>query len=238
MNPSIIFDFDGTLAVGNGPVLAYARYAAEAAADDYLARVEAELATYDRGESCFRDGYDVVGTFAREDGVDEATLNAAYQHSRTHLGTGDAPVSPAPGLVDLVQHLDPGIRIILATNAPGEGIPALLETWGIAGRFAATHFRVGKPTGLEPILTAALADGPVLSIGDIFAFDLAPAHALGADTALVGATATTSNESPTLRATTLAELAPEIHRWAASALSTAASPSATLSTPHHLSPER
>ena len=236
MNPSIIFDFDGTLAVGNGPVLAYARYAAEAAADDYLTRVAAELAIYDRGESRFRDGYDVVGTLAREDGVDEITLQAAYQHSRTHLGTDDAPVSPAPGLLDLLQSLDPGIRIILATNAPGEGIPALLESWGLTDRFAATHFTVGKPVGLEPILTAALADGPVLSIGDIFAFDLAPAQALGADTALVGATAHTSPASPTLRGATLADLAPEIHRWAASALGASASPLST--TPHHTSTER
>ncbi|UNK70353.1 HAD family hydrolase [Microbacterium sp. H1-D42] len=222
MNPSIIFDFDGTLAVGNGPVLAYARYAAEAAADDYLTRVEVELASYDRGESRFRDGYDVVGTLAREDGVDEDTLQAAYQHSRTRLGTDDAPVSPAPGLLDLLQSLDPGIRIILATNAPGAGIPALLDTWGLTGRFAATHFTVGKPTGLEPILKAALTDGPVLSIGDIFAFDLAPAQALGADTALVGATAETSDATPTMRGTTLAQLTPDIHRWAASALSTPA----------------
>lgn len=218
MNPSIIFDFDGTLAVGNGPVLAYARYVAEAAADDYLARVDAELQAYDRGEPRFRDGYDVVGTLAREDGVAETTLNAAYAHSRTRLGTHDAPVALAPGILDLLSTLDPRIRLILATNAPGDRIPALLSEWGIADRFAATHFVVGKPTGLTPIVRAALRDGPVLSIGDIFENDLAPARALGADTALVGATAGASAASPTLRGSTLAQLLLEIRSWTETAL--------------------
>lgn len=218
MTPSIIFDFDGTLAVGDGPVLAYARYAAEAAADDYLERVQVELDKHAVGASELRDGYDVVGTLARTDGVDEQTLNAAYAHSRTRLGTADAPVSPAPGLLDLLAALDPGIRIILATNAPDQGIRELLAAWGIADRFAALHFTVGKPAGLEPILLSALADGPVLSIGDIFAFDLAPARALGAATALVGATAETSPESPTMRGTTLEDVAPAIRTWATSVL--------------------
>lgn len=218
MTPSIIFDFDGTLAVGDGPVLAYARYASEAAADDYLARVHVELDRHARGESDLRDGYDVVGTLARADGVDDETLNAAYAHSRTRLGTADAPVSPAPGLLELLDALDPGIRIILATNAPDQGVRELLDTWGIADRFAALHFTVGKPAGLEPILRAALADGPVLSIGDIFAFDLAPAQTVGAATALVGATAETSPESPTMRGTTLEDVAPAIRAWAASVL--------------------
>ncbi|MEJ1089437.1 HAD family hydrolase [Microbacterium sp. Mu-80] len=228
MTPTIIFDFDGTLAVGDGPVLAYARHAAEAAADDYLRRVRAELDLHSRGASSFRDGYDVVGTLAREDGVDEATLNAAYMHSRSRLGTADAPVSPAPGLTELLDELDPGIRIVLATNAPDDGIHALLQSWGIAERFTATHFRVGKPAGLEPILRAALAEGPVLSIGDIFAFDLAPAQALGADTALVGATADSSPESPTLRGATLDLIVPGIRRWTRSALPSSSVPTSSL----------
>jgi len=227
VTPTIVFDFDGTIAVGDGPVLAYARFAAEAAADDYLARVGAALEDHARGGSSFRDGYDVVGSLARADGVDAATLDAAYRHSRTRLGSEEAPVELAPGVRELIAALDPGIRLVLATNAPADGIPELLSGWGIADRFAATHFTVGKPAGLTPILRAALAEGPVLSIGDIFAFDLAPAQELGADTALVGATAATTRAAPTLRAATLAELVPGITDWAHAALGIPAPPVTT-----------
>ncbi|MDT0158702.1 HAD family hydrolase [Microbacterium sp. ARD32] len=218
MNPTIIFDFDGTVAVGDGPVRAFARFAAESAGADYLERVGTALADYDRGSSSFRDGYDVVGTLARTDGVDEATLSAAYAHSRTRLGTADAPVQAAEGLAELLAELDPRVRVVLATNAPEDGIPALLVEWGIADRFTATHFVVGKPAGLGALVTEALEHGPVLSIGDIFVNDLAPAHELGADTALVGATAATSPEQPTFRAAALSELVPDIRRWADDAL--------------------
>lgn len=229
MTATIIFDFDGTVAVGDGPVRAYARFAAEAAGGDYLERVEAELARYNAGASAYRDGYDVVGSLAREAGVDEATLSAAYAHSRTQLGTTGAPVEPAPGLAELTARLDPSIRLVLATNAPGDGIDRALDAWGLADAFAERHFAVGKPAGLEPIIRAALEAGPVLSIGDIYEFDLAPAAALGADTALVGATAASSPAQPTLRGQTLAVLVPDILAWSAAAASTSASPHPTNS---------
>lgn len=215
--PTIVFDFDGTVAVGDGPVLAYARFVAEAAGDGYLARVAARLADYERGESPFRDGYDVVGSLAGAAGVDAATLSAAYAHSRARLGTPDAPVEPAAGLHDLLAELDGDVRVVLATNAPADGIVDLLTAWGVVDRFDAAHFTVGKPAGLEPIVTAALAEGPVLSIGDIFRNDLAPAQRLGADTALVGATAAFSRETPTLRSTTLAQIAPDVLLWSRAA---------------------
>lgn len=217
-HPTIIFDFDGTVAVGDGPVLAYARFVAESAGDGYLDRVASQLAAYARGESGYRDGYDVVGSLAKDAGVDEPTLNAAYAHSRERLGSADAPVEPADGLRELLEDLGTDVRVVLATNAPGDGIPALLAGWGIAGRFAETRFAAGKPDGLADVVSAALASGPVLSIGDIFDNDLAPAQRLGADTALVGATAATSRDEPTFRGATLADIADDIRRWAASRL--------------------
>lgn len=229
MTATIIFDFDGTVAVGDGPVRAYARFAAEAAGGDYLERVEAELERYNPGASAYRDGYDVVGSLARAAGVDEVTLSAAYQHSRAQLGTQQAPVEPDPGLAELVARLDPSIRLVLATNAPANGIDRALEAWGLAESFAERHFTVGKPTGLEPIIRAALEAGPVLSIGDIYEFDLAPAAVLGADTALVGATAASSPAQPTLRGRTLAALVPDILAWSAAAAGTSATPHPTNS---------
>ena len=220
MTPTIVFDFDGTIAIGSGPVMAYAREVARAAADAaLLERIEVALAAFESGDTRYRDGYDVVGSLAEDAGVDTAARSAAYQESRVQLGTALAPVEPVPGLAELLAALRPHARLVLATNAPAAGIEPLLERWGVRDGFDELRFAVGKPAGLEPVIRNALAEGPVLAIGDIVEYDLAPAMALGADTALVGATAAHSPAAVTMRALTLAELRGDIETWAATAAS-------------------
>lgn len=213
MASTIIFDFDGTVAVGNGPVLAYAREIAPHAGGDYLARVEATLTAFDGGrDSTFRDGYDVVGSLATEAGVDPEARQRAYLASRGSLASSGA--EPAPGLADLLRELPDDARVVLATNAPRAGLEEVLAAWELRDGFDEIRDSVGKPDGLTPIVREALAHGPVLSIGDIVENDLAPASALGAATALVGATAATSPADVTMRGSTLADLAPTILAWA------------------------
>lgn len=224
MTASIIFDFDGTLAVGNGPVLAYARQLAAVAPDGFLERVEAGLAEFEAGSSRFRDGYDVVGSLATADGVTAAELSGAYARSRELLGTEDAPVATMPGLDDFLAELGRHARLVLATNAPEVGVDRVLDSWGVRESFDALHFTVGKPAGLAAVVREALADGPVLAIGDIAEYDLAPAWSQGADTALVGATAADSHLSVTMRGRSLAELRTAIEAWAAAAAPASPSP--------------
>lgn len=224
MAPSIVFDFDGTLAIGHGPVRAYARLIAPAAGPGFLDRVEAELARFDAGAAEFRDGYDVVGSLARTAGVDAAALQRAYGESRAQLGTELAPVGTMPGLDSFLTDLGRSARLVLATNAPEQGIDRVLGAWGVRERFAELHFAIGKPVGLTRLIETLRTDGPVLSIGDIAEFDLAPARALGADTALVGATASHSPASVTLRGPSLAALRTDIETWAATAASSTHEP--------------
>ncbi|OCG72649.1 HAD family hydrolase [Microbacterium sediminis] len=215
MAASVVFDFDGTLAVGNGAVLAYAREVARRAGTGFLERVERTLAAFDDGlEDRFRDGYDIVGILGRDAGIAPDELQDAYLASRAALGGPDAPVDMAPGLDELLAALPASTRVVLATNAPALGVEPLLDAWGVRARIDALHYDTGKPAGLTPIIRDALALGPVLSVGDIVENDLAPAAALGADTALVGATAAESAAAVTMRAATLAELAPQILAWA------------------------
>jgi len=212
---SLVFDFDGTVAVGNGAVLAYAREAARHAGPEFLELVEHTVAAFDEGaDRRFRDGYDIVGTLAAEAGIEAAILQEAYLASRAALGASGATVDIAPGLPELLEALPDSTRVVLATNAPALGVEALLEGWGVRRHFDELRYDSGKPAGLAPIIRDALGHGPVLSIGDIVENDLAPAAALGADTALVGATAADSAADVTMRAATLAELAPQILAWA------------------------
>jgi len=211
---TIVFDFDGTVVVGNGPVLAYARQMARYADDAFLERTIATIEAFEAGQTDrFRDGYDVVGTLAAEAGIGSDDRQRAYFASRAQLGSAE-PAAAAPGLKEILEQLPDATRVVLATNAPEAGVVSALGGWGVLDHFDEFVYDTGKPAGLTPIVERAIADGPVLSVGDIVENDLAPAAELGADTALVGATAATSTSSVTMRALTLAELADQIVAWA------------------------
>ena len=63
MTPTIVFDFDGTLALGAGPIVAYARAIARRSGDTvFLDLAVSALAAFEAGDTdLYRDGYDVVG---------------------------------------------------------------------------------------------------------------------------------------------------------------------------------
>ena len=218
MKPTVIFDFDGTLALGDGPIAAYARAIAARIGDEsFAARATSTLFAYTAGEVLYRDGYDAVARLAAAEQVHPAAVSAAYDDSRTLLGTDAASVSAPADLGAFLNRLGHHARLVLATNAPGDSVIKLLGTWGLVDVFDDMHFRVGKPTGLVPILADALSRGPVLSVGDIPEFDLAPAAELGADTALVGLAAERLDDPATMRGRSLSDIYEQIADWAASA---------------------
>lgn len=229
VKPTIVFDFDGTLALGDGPITAFATAIADSTRDTtFVERAAAALDAFASGQSDARDGYDAVTRLATSDGIPAATIGDAYDISRTLLGTADAMIAPPTDIADFLTRIGRHARLVLATNAPGAGVTEVLTAWGIVQSFDDFHFSVGKPAGLIPVLRAALAQGPVLAVGDIVALDLAPARDLGADTALVGATATWSTASVTMRGASLADLYEPIIAWVQSAASPTPSPSENL----------
>lgn len=216
MKPSIVFDFDGTLALGHGPVRAYAQQVAPATGQaGFLEQVEAELGAYDRGDSEYRDGYDIVGSMAKAAGASDDQMQAAYLASRDVLGTDGADVDTMPGLAEFLTRVGAQARLVLATNAPEAGIAELLERWGVTGLFDESHFNLGKPAGLENLVDRLIAEGPVLSIGDIAVNDLVPAAARGAATALVGARYEQAPIPVTMQAPSLSDLRDAITTWVA-----------------------
>lgn len=214
MTRSIIFDFDGTLAIGRGPVVAYARELASVARGGFVARVEEALSSFDAGQSDYLDGYQVVAELAARDGVSSGTMSKAYLASREMLGTAEAPVNAPAGLAELLRTLSEHATIHVATNAPATGVERVFDTWGVGDFIDHLHVNVGKPEGLYPIIRDALATGPVMAVGDIVANDLQPALDLGADTALVGATAVTSGADVTMRGASLTDLHDALVSWA------------------------
>ncbi|MCR6494415.1 HAD family hydrolase [Cellulomonas sp. P24] len=217
--PTVVFDFDGTIALGHGPVLAYARHVAALAGDPGL--MEAARVALDRvdaGDAVYRDSYDAVRQVALEREIPESVLGPAYLASRHELGSRTAPVEAPVGLGEFLAGLAPSARLVLATNAPEIRVDHVLELLGAADHLVERHFSIGKPAGLVAIVADHLAEGPVLAVGDIWAYDLAPAAELGADTALVGVTARGDDPRPTMSGTTLADLYGAITNWAATAV--------------------
>lgn len=210
--PVLIFDFDGTVAVGDGPLLAYARaVAAHAASPDALVDAVAfQLAT---PAAEVIDGYDVVRRVALAEGVDDDALAAAYAASRAQLGGVEAPVATAAGLAGFLATVD-AVRL-LVTNAPATRLDEVLSALGLGGMFDRIVTDAAKPAGLEQLLDG-LDGAPVLAVGDVWRNDLAPAHARGHDTALVGGYADPAAR-PTYRADTLDELLPALAAWVAAA---------------------
>lgn len=199
----LLLDFDGTVAVGHGPVHAYARAAAaslapsarEAFLAEATAAVEALGVPGDRHRSASADGllpldgYDLVRVLAERHGVGPLALSAAYLASRHALGTDDAPVSAPLGLAAVVAEVRTEATVVLATNAPAIRLPETLTALGLAGLLDGVLTEVGKPTGMAAVLDrfGAAPAGPVrvLSVGDVWANDLAPVAARGHATALV-----------------------------------------------------
>lgn len=229
-SPTLLFDFDGTVALGDGPMMAYATAVAteldELRSRAFLATVRAELTaagTAGHGRPVEGvvpiDGYDLIRILAVAEGVEEQRLSTAYLASRHLLATDDAAVHSPLGLAGFLAEAKEHANLILATNAPDIRINEALASLGLDGSFHRIVTNVGKPAGLNALLDELLAasdsaDG-LLSIGDVWVNDLAPVSARGGLTALVGAAAAAAphDATPTFLATSLSELYPDILAW-------------------------
>lgn len=205
----IIFDFDGTIALGDGPVLAYAQQvAAELDAPEGL--VDGIRRTLAAGGEDALDGYDVVRRAALGAGAEPGHLSRAYLASRMQLGTSAAPITAPEGLAQFLGEAD--ADRVLVTNAPDVRLTDALEALGLDGLFDRIVTSARKPAGMEQVLDELPQNARVLSIGDIWHNDLAPAHRRGLATALVG-DFTDPDAVPTFRAPTLTELLPQLREW-------------------------
>ncbi|WP_062518460.1 HAD family hydrolase [Demequina gelatinilytica] len=216
MPHTVIFDFDGTLALGEGPLDAYVRCVDEVAGvEGFAAAAATERARLLTEPGRYRDAYHAVAVAAAGLGIDEDALQQGYLRSRDLLATEAAPIEPAPGLGEFLRRLAAHAELVLVTNAPETRIPEALEALGAAGVFTRVVCSARKPLGLAAVIEEVLPLGPVLSVGDIDEFDLAPARERGAATALVGAAAAAPAAEVTFAAERLELLYAAIEAWAA-----------------------
>ncbi|WP_120004202.1 HAD family hydrolase [Nesterenkonia muleiensis] len=273
MHKLLLLDFDGTLCLGEDPILAYAgqvdaeldqrglpgpggrgvhEVVAEALADDELLVQEIEYdpdaAEHEAGVTPLaaeqepatgtraphpsswplQDGYQLVQLLAMQSGLThEETGHAFRQARRTLLAAGlastdlHAPAEAAPLLNQLRGAAgEAGVVVVLLTNAPAEDFGAWLEVLGLQSSFDAVTNSAQKPVGMPQAVERArqIAAPPVppaqiLSVGDIWANDLAHVDELGGQTILIDRFGTGLG-SPSHRVRSFAEAAPVIRRWA------------------------
>lgn len=213
----LVFDFDGTLCLGDAPAIAYAHEVEELAGVDgvvdaltrFLGDVDDERGVDESFANC-DDPYDVVTIASAQQGVSDAQRSAAYLRSRA--AAAGLEVHAPEGLHDFLDELHS--TLVLVTNAPEDGLDGLLETLGLTGRFAEIVTSAGKPLGMAEYLAPHHERGrPILSVGDKWVNDLAPAAELGATTALIDSYGLGLPWPADHTARTLPELYPALLAW-------------------------
>ncbi|WP_051392769.1 HAD family hydrolase [Glycomyces arizonensis] len=190
----LLFDFDGTVCLGDAPAYDYARRVAAALdADDgraFLVAHDAFCKGRPTTASTFDafDPYNAVRRLAGEYGVDDEVRQAAYLAARAGMADGAFELSAPEGLRELLWDLPRGVQTVLVTNAPFDGLESLLAHIKLDGLFDRVIGDADKPDGLGAILDGLLEGrepSSLLSIGDIPRNDLVPAADRGCATAYI-----------------------------------------------------
>lgn len=225
----LVLDLDGTLLIGDEPALDHALELARmldarapGSGTRLLGRVESFLsgATASR-PSTAPDGYLAARSFALDAGLGEDEIATAFLAHRARMAAGGIPFHAPAGAASLIAAVRSTVEVALVTNAPNDGLPAILGTLHLADAFDHVVGDAGKPTGLPRVVARLLARssgasdfGLVFSVGDIWENDLAPLASLGATTGYIDRHRS-GRGTPTHRSTSFDQLAPAILEWAA-----------------------
>lgn len=214
----LVLDFDGTICLGDGVVWAYANEALRLVPSEAEPRVRRELAAFLAGETEreWADGYSAVAHLVSPLVAPDA-LSAAYLHSRTALSDPEVEISSPVGLDALLDEIAPSVQRLVVTNAPDTGLDVALHRLGLAEHVDGVVSSAGKPDHSAELLGRLLgsrAPAELMSVGDFWRNDIAPALELGCATAFVDHTR--RDQGPAhVRGTTFEALYPAIREWAA-----------------------
>lgn len=222
--PVLVLDLDGTVCLGDTPALLYAEGVASFTdapeallelSEGFLARRLPESAP--KALTGAQDGYEAVRILGVAAGVTDEQLSAAYLSSRAAIGEHPGDIRTPEGLVDLLGGID-AHRVIL-TNSPRDGLDAILDHLGVRDVIDEVLTDALKPSRMTAHLDGFLAtadaiDTPerLMSVGDIWRNDLAPAVERGCVAAYVDVF--DRRQGPAhIRAESLVDLYTAISQW-------------------------
>lgn len=215
----LVLDFDGTVCLGDGLIWSYAHGVLEHVEGKVAQDLSAALHAYLDGQADagdYADGYDALADLARPY-VPVSVLDQAYARSRHALEDTDVEIHAPDGLAELLDDLTPGVHRVVVTNAPDTGLSTALHRLGLDGRIDEVVASAGKPAGSRDVLARLLggaAPAALMSVGDMWRNDIAPALEIGAATAFVDRLGRDPRPAH-VRARRIAQLYPAIREWAA-----------------------
>lgn len=189
---ALVLDFDGTLYRGTAACLHYARGIAETLPAErrtpYLEAMERFLAGDGGVEAA--DGWEAAVLLAGGPSGASRAFGEQFARTRAFMLTDACELTVPPGLADLLERVQGRARRVLFSNTPSFGVMPLLERLGVTTLLDEIVCDSRKPYRFDARL-AGLADalgippGSVLSIGDHYVNDIAPALAAGCATAYI-----------------------------------------------------
>jgi FMN phosphatase YigB (HAD superfamily) len=216
--PLLLLDFDGTVCLGDDPVLAYAEATVRGLPVADATAILDTVRSYLDGDLGPRwaDGYVAVKELSI-DLVSEDTRSAAYAESRRRLEADELSVHTPEGLHDFLGGLEGVAERVLVTNAPLEGVSGVLDRLGLAPLLDRVLPEAHKPGGWDELLPRALDGRPAtdaVSVGDVYRNDIAPLIPHGVATAFIDRFTTPGLPvPPTWAATSFPELYADLETW-------------------------
>ncbi|SED76543.1 HAD family hydrolase [Ruania alba] len=182
----LVLDFDGTLCIGDDPVLFYAEEAERRHPGAALVQPTRTFLAGSGAVPDAPDGYHAVAAMARAAGLSNATLSEAYLASRARLDAGEGETRPPDGVRHLLTDVrSAGVRVVLVTNAPLVGAQSWLDTHELTALIDEVVPNAGKPAAMPQILDdlaarwGLAAPQRLASVGDVWVNDIGPAMERG-----------------------------------------------------------
>ncbi|MDE3191025.1 MAG: HAD family hydrolase [Acidobacteriota bacterium] len=217
-----VWDLDGTLYRSTEACRHYARGIAAGLAEDRRRAYLAALDDYLAGASgnVASDGWEAAVVLAGGPRGASRAYADAFARTRAFMLTDECALEVPEGLVELIEQRPAGTRQVLMSNTPAFGVMPLLERLGLLGLFDEIVCHAEKPERFAARLhaLARVHDVPpaaVISIGDHFVNDIAPAFEVGCATAYVDPVRAGPAGRATFEAARVEELLPALAAWMA-----------------------
>lgn len=216
----VVWDLDGTVYRSAEACRHYGRGIAAELADErrdaYLAALDGYLAGEGGVEAS--DGWEAAVVLAGGRRGASRAYADAFARTRAFMLTDECALEVPDGLPELLERSAGRARQVLMSNTPAFGVMPLLERLGVLGLFDEIVCHAEKPERFGARLAALarvydVAQASVLSVGDHFVNDIAPALELGCATAYVDPFHVGPARRSTFEATRIEELLPVLEAW-------------------------
>jgi len=216
----LVFDLDGTLYRGAAACMHYAEGIAETldveVRGGYLDAVERFLRAGEGVDAA--DGWEAAVLLAGGARGASRAFAEPFARTRAFMLTDACELEVPDGLVELLERSAGKARRVLVSNTPSFGVMPLLNRLGLTERLDEIVCDAAKPNRFAERLRAyADVEGvpvrSVLSIGDHFVNDIAPALEAGCSTAYVNPFGVGPRGRADLEAPRLEDLLGDIDAW-------------------------